>query len=70
VIRHFASNHTMVIVISKEKPSRLMRGIAAGNSSRGVARQLGMALSSVSRSKLHVEETGSIAPRPQGKPKG
>jgi len=48
----------------------MMRGIAAGKSAREVARQFEVAPSTASRLKRHVEETGSIAPRPQGKPKG
>lgn len=61
---------TMAILISKDIRSRMMRGIAAGKSARAVARQFEVAPSTASRLKRHVEETGSIAPRPQGKPKG
>ncbi len=60
----------MAIVISKDIRSRMMRGIAAGKSAREVARQFEVAPSTASRLKRHVEATGSIAPRPQGKPKG
>jgi len=60
----------MAILISKDIRSRMMRAIAAGNSAREVARQFEAAPSTASRLKRHVEETGSIAPRPQGKPKG
>lgn len=60
----------MAIVISNCIRSRMMRGIAAGKSARAVARQFEVAPSTASRLKRHVEDTGSIAPRPQGKPKG
>jgi len=57
----------MAILISKDIRSRMMRAIAAGNSARVVARQFEAAPSTASRLKRHVVETGSIAPRPQGK---
>ncbi|KDA00334.1 helix-turn-helix domain containing protein [Hyphomonas oceanitis] len=60
----------MVILISNDIRSRIMRGIAAGKSARAVVRQFEVAPSTASRLKRHVEETGSIALRSQGKPKG
>jgi transposase len=60
----------MAILISKDMRTRMMRGMKAGKSAREVARQFEVAPSTASRLKRHVEETGSVAPRPHGKPKG
>ena len=60
----------MAALISKDIRSRMMRGMASGKTAREVARQYEVAPSTASRLKRHVAETGSIAPLPQGKPKG
>jgi len=65
-----AGRESFVMLISKDIRSRMMRGMAAGKSAREVARQYEVAPSTASRLKHHVEATGSIAPRPHGKPKG
>jgi transposase len=56
--------------VSKDIRKRLMRGMEAGKSARSVASQFEVAPSTASRLKHHVEETGSIDPRPHGRPVG
>lgn len=60
----------MANLISKDLRTRMLRGMEAGKSARKVARQFEVAPSTASRLKNHVAATGSIDPRPQGRPKG
>lgn len=60
----------MANLISRDLRTRMMRGMEAGKSAREVARQFEVAPSTASRLKHHVEATGSIEPRPHGRPKG
>ena len=60
----------MAFLISKDMRTRMLRGMKAGKSARAVARQFEVAPSTASRLKKHVAATGSIEPRPPGRPKG
>ena len=60
----------MAFLISKDLRTRMLRGMKAGKSVREVARQFEVAPPTASRLKKHVAATGSIEPRPPGRPKG
>lgn len=56
--------------ISNDLRLRMVRGIAAGKSRRGVAAQFEVAPSTAVRLQARFAETGSIEPARQGRPRG
>jgi transposase len=56
--------------ISSDLRGRLVRGVGAGKSRRAVAAQFEVAPSTAVRVLARFEQTGSVEPAPQGRPKG
>ena len=56
--------------VSNDLRVRMVRGIAAGKSRREVAAQFEVAPSTAVRVQARYAATGSVAPAPQGRPKG
>ena len=56
--------------VSNDLRVRMVRGIAAGKSRREVAAQFEVAPSTAVRVQALYAATGSVAPAPQGRPKG